>query len=313
MHLRSLWRSHLRSLLPAGLLLVSMAWPAAAQKSVPGMIGKDVEHAARDIWAIWTAPFDAHPRDLLAGLFVLGVGVAMSPIDDEVDRWAVRNEGEWFFDAVKELRKDGSLYGGGSLGPVAGALYITGIITKKQGMRDAILGCGATWLSNNMLRHQVVYRFIGRERPDSTRGRDVNWPAADAGDQYNIKLNDFDGAPWGMHSFPGGHVANIMGCASFFNHRFKWGFAEPVLYAFAGAVWVARLADRAHWMSDQWVGTAFGFAVGKEIAHQQLRRKAARDASASGGGAGAASGPETEGFFVTKRGDDLRVGWQFRF
>jgi hypothetical protein len=295
----------------AGVLLVSVASPAAAQKSVTGMIGKDIEHAARDIWAIWTAPFDASSRDLAAGIFVLGVGAAISPFDDETDRWFVRNaDSRLFTDVLEPFRKDGALYGGGMLAPVAGAAYVVGIITKKQGVRDAILGCGVTWLSNNMLRHQVLYRFIGRERPDSTRGRDVNWPAAESGDQYNIQLQGFDGAPWGMHSFPGGHIANIMGCASFFGHRFKWGFVEPVLYGVAGAVFVARFADRAHWLSDQWVGTVFGYAIGKEVAHQQLRRQAARNAAAAGG---ASSAAPTDGFYFVKRAEDMRVGWQLRF
>jgi PAP2 superfamily len=295
----------------AGALLVSVASSVAAQKSVTGMIGKDLEHAARDIWAVWTAPFDASSTDLAAGIFMLGVGAAISPLDDDTDRWFVRNADSWLFtDALKEFRKDGALYGGGALGPVAGAAYVVGIITKKQGVRDAILGCGVTWLSNNMLRHQVLYRFVGRERPDSTRSRDLNWPAAEPGDQYNIQLNGFDGAPWGMHSFPGGHVANILGCASFFNHRFKWGFAEPVLYAIAGAVFVARFADRAHWLSDQWVGSVFGYAIGKEVAHQQLRRQAARNAAAAGG---ASSAVPTDGFYLVKRAEDVRIGWQLRF
>jgi hypothetical protein len=294
----------------ASALLAGAGESAAAQKAVPAMIGKDIEHAARDIWAVWTAPFDASGPDLLTALMVLGVGTAMSPIDDDVDRWAVRNRDSRFFtDVLKPFRKDGDLYGGGMLAPVAGAAYVVGIITKKQGMRDAILGCGATWLSNNMLRHQIIYRFIGRERPDSTRGEDANWPQAEPGDQYNFQLNDFDGAPWGMHSFPGGHIANIMGCASFFNHRFKWGFVEPILYGVAGAVLLARTADRAHWASDQWVGTVFGFAVGKEVAHQQLRRKAARDAAAANG-IGAAP---NDGLYFVKGVDDVKVGWQFRF
>jgi hypothetical protein len=308
MKLRSYWRSRSRSLLLAGALLVSAALPAAAQKSVPGMIGKDIEHGARDIWTVWTSPFDAHPRDLLTALLVLGVGVAVSPLDDDLDRWTVRNMDNPLFDAVEPFRKDGALYGGGVLAPVAGAAYVVGIITKKQGVRDAILGCGATWLSNNVLRRQLLYRFVGRERPDSTRGRDVNWPAAEPGDQYNIQLNGFEGAPWGMHSFPGGHIANILGCASFFNHRFKWGFLEPVLYGVAGAVLVARTADRAHWISDEWVGSVFGFAIGKEIAHQQLRRQAARNASA----AGASLAPK-DGLYFVKGAEDVRVGWQFRF
>jgi hypothetical protein len=293
MELRSHRRSRFHSLGWALLLLVAAAGPVAAQKSVFGMIGKDIENAGRDMGAVWLSPFDASARDLLAGIFVLGLGAAVSPADDDIDRWAVRNANSSAFDVLDPVRKDGFLYGGGVLAPVAGAAYVVGIVTKKQGWRDAVMGCGATWLSNNILRHQVLYRFIGRERPDSTRGRDLNWPAAEPGDQYNIKLNDWDGAPWGMHSFPGGHIANIAGCASFFTNRFDWGLVEPVLYVFTGAVYVARLVDRAHWNSDQVVGTAFGWAIGREIAHRQLRREAARRAATANGSASAAP---TDGF-----------------
>jgi hypothetical protein len=311
MELRSHRRSHRRSLLAAALLLLSAAGPAAAQKSVLGMIGKDIEHAGRDFAAVWLAPFDARAQDLAAGIFVLGLGAAVSPADDDIDRWAVRNANSSAFDVLEPVRKGGFLYSGGALAPVAGAAYIIGIVTKKQGWRDAIMGCGATWLSNNTMRHQVLYRFIGRERPDSSRGREANWPAAQPGDQYNIKLNDWDGAPWGMHSFPGGHIANIAGCASFFTNRFDWGFVEPILYVFTGAVYVARLVDRAHWNSDQVVGTAFGWAIGREVAHRQLRREAARRATTANGSASAA--PPSDGLYLTRTSDDVRVGWQIRF
>jgi hypothetical protein len=311
MELRSRWRSLSRTLV-ASVLLFLAASQAEAQKSVTGMIGKDVEHFGRDIWAIWTAPFDASGKDLLAGLAVLGFGAAISPIDDEVDRWSVRHKDNWLFKAVDPFRKDGDLYGGGVLAPVAAGAYVVGIITKNQSVRDAITGCGATWLSNNVLRRQVLYRFIARERPDSSRGKIANWPEAEPGDQYNIKLTGFEGNEWGMRSFPGGHIANILGCASFFNHRYKWGYLEPVLWTVAGAVWVARTADRAHWTSDQWVGSAFGFAVGREIAHRQLRRKAEREATTAGA-SGAAGPAPRDGLYFVKSSEDMRVGWQIRF
>jgi hypothetical protein len=319
MRLRSHWRSHSRSLLLAGLLLVAAASSAAAQKSVPGMIGKDIEHMARDIWAVWTAPFDADPRDLLAGLFIVGAGVAISPVDDDVDRWAVRNADGSFFDALEPFRKDGVLYGGGRLAPVAGALYVTGIIIKNQKLRDGITGCGATWLSNNVLRRQVLYRLVGRERPDPTRG-EAPPPGAEPGEQYRFDIpnNNIDPTTnddWGWNSFPGGHIANIMGCASFFNNRFHFGFVEPVLYAVVGAIWMARTADRAHWTSDQLVGTVFGYAVGREVAQRQLKREAARAATTTAGGAGGAaalSGP-AEGLYLVKSGETVRLGWQLRF
>ena len=310
MELRSRWRCQAHWIKVTCLLVAVAAPPAAAQeKSVPGMIGKDIEHAARDIWAIWTAPFDAHPRDLLAGLMIVGAGTAISPIDDDVDRWVVRNANSSFFDALEPFRKDGVLYGGGRLAPVAGGVYVVGIITKNQKLRDAITGCGATWLSNNVLRRQVLYRLVGRERPDPSRGENPP-PAADPGDQYRFDIPNDGG--WGWNSFPGGHIANIMGCASFFNNRYHLGFVEPVLYAVVGAIWMARTADRAHWTSDQLIGTVFGYAVGREIALRQLRREAARAAAATAAGA-AAVPAATDGLYFVRTRDAVRVGWQLRF
>src|SRR5687767_4672825 len=101
MELRSRWRSYSRTLLLAGVLFVGAGSHAAAQKAVPAMIGKDIEHFGRDLWAIWTSPFDASAHDLLGALAVLGVGAAISPIDDDVDRWVVRNKENWLFNAVE--------------------------------------------------------------------------------------------------------------------------------------------------------------------------------------------------------------------
>jgi len=316
MKLRSRWRSRLRTLVLAVLLLAVGVWPAAAQKAVLPMIGKDIEHMARDIWAVWTSPFDAHPHDMLTGLFVLGAGVAISPIDDDVDRWAVRNADASVFDVLEPFRKDGVLYGGGRLAPVAGALYVTGIITKNQKLRDGVTGCGATWLSNNVLRRQVLYRLVGRERPDPTRGN-APPPGADPGEQYRFDIPNNNTDPvtnddWGWNSFPGGHIANIMGCASFFNNRYNLGFVEPVLYAVVGAIWMARTVDRAHWTSDQLVGTVFGYAIGREVAHRQLKREAARAVPAAAGGAAALPAP-AEGPYFVRTGEGVRVGWQLRF
>jgi membrane-associated phospholipid phosphatase len=303
------FRSYLRSLSFSGALLVCSAWPVLAQKSVFGMIGKDLENAGRDVLAVWTSPFDARPNDYLSTVFLIGSAVAISPIDDDVDRWAVRNANSSLFDALEPFRKGGSLYGGGRLVPAVGALYVAGIITKKQGLRDAVTGCGATWASNHVFRRYVLYQLVGRERPDPTRGENPP-PAAEPGEQYRFDIpNDGD---WGWNSFPGGHIANIAGCASFFNNRFKMGFVEPVLYAVAGAIWIARTADRAHWQSDQLLGTVMGYAIGKEVAHRQLKREAARAAATANGTSGAATSP-ADGLYYVKRGDVVRLGWQLSF
>jgi membrane-associated phospholipid phosphatase len=79
-----------------------------------------------------------------------------------------------------------------------------------------------------------------------------------------------------MRSFPAGHFANALACATFWNERFHLGFAEPLLYALAGTVGVGRLADRAHWTSDTMLGGILGFAVGREVAKRSLERQQER-------------------------------------
>jgi membrane-associated phospholipid phosphatase len=75
-----------------------------------------------------------------------------------------------------------------------------------------------------------------------------------------------------MRSFPAGHFANAVSCATFWNERFKLGVAEPILYVLAAAVGVGRTADDAHWFSDHIIGGILGYAVGREIARRSLRR-----------------------------------------
>ena len=76
-----------------------------------------------------------------------------------------------------------------------------------------------------------------------------------------------------MRSFPGGHFANVLGCATFWSKRFNLGIAEPLLYGVATAVGIGRMADGAHWLSDQIIGGILGYAIGNEIARRSLARK----------------------------------------
>ena len=55
------------------------------------------------------------------------------------------------------------------------------------------------------------------------------------------------------------------------------GVLEPVLYASALGISVARMTDRRHWASDTWVGMAAGYAMGRSIAARYARREARRE------------------------------------
>src|SRR5215213_11936107 len=93
-------RRSIRALFAA---LVANLGPDASlgAQSVGKMALDDVTNAARDFGAIWVAPFRGSGKDYLIAGAVLGGAAALSPLDDDVDRWAVRNRERGVLDAIK--------------------------------------------------------------------------------------------------------------------------------------------------------------------------------------------------------------------
>lgn len=294
-------------------LVAGMAHEARAQ-SVVQIVGSDVKHAAQDFAAIWTSPLRGSGKDYLIVAGVLGAAALVSPLDDEVDRWAVDNEDKGFLKAIAPFRRGGDLYSINKAAPYVAGLYVIGVATKHEGIRDGIFGCLAAYGANTTIRHQVVYRLIGRDRPETQKDvpeGGTPTPPAQHGDQYDFRVPS-DG--WGDHSFPGGHIATMTTCASFLSHRFEMGLVEPVLAGLVGVMGVGRIADRGHWMSDQVVGAAFGYAIGREVARRQLKRRSEAAAKAASGAAidteASATGAPYMGY---DRNGATRLGWQVTF
>jgi membrane-associated phospholipid phosphatase len=78
------------------------------------------------------------------------------------------------------------------------------------------------------------------------------------------------------------------------------GVVEPAIWAMAGAVGLARTLDRAHWASDQLIGAAFGYAVGRQIALRSKRRRADRRSAETS---------NHSGLFVSPQRGALKLGW----
>lgn len=300
----------------AALLVGAAQVNEARAQSVVQILGADFKNAAKDFAAVWTSPLRGTAKDYLIVGGVLAGAAAVSPLDDEVDRWAIRNRDRGVLDAIRPFRRGGSLYSINELGPYVAGLYVAGVAFNHRGIRDGIMGCASAYLANTTIRHQVVYRVIGRDRPETQKnpndpGRTPT-PPAQQGDQYDFNIPS-DG--YGQHSFPGGHVATMATCASFLSHRFEMGYVEPVLVGLVTVMGVGRLADRGHWLSDQVVGTAFGFAVGREVAGRQLKRRARARAAAAGDTTSRSTSDARSAPFTGVGAPDgsMLLGWQFRF
>ncbi|HYC51384.1 MAG TPA: phosphatase PAP2 family protein [Gemmatimonadaceae bacterium] len=246
------------------------AAPGVGAQSVGRMLESDVRNLAKDVGAVWASPFDSKGRDWLAVAGVAALtGVSMFA-DEPVERWARDGDSLSSLQFLDPLRRGGVLFSGKYIVPPVAAAYILGIALKNQGLRDGVLGCGASWLAQSPVR-KGVYRLVGRQRPETSPDDAQNWVVPN-------KPSEQDD-PWQYRSFPAGHFANAMGCAAFLNNRFDMGWGGPAIYAVALGVGMGRLLDHAHWTSDTVLGGALGYAVGREIGRRSLAREMARSAN----------------------------------
>lgn len=282
-----------------GALLAALPATVPAQ-SVGRMVGYDVLHAGGDIVGTWAAPFHSTARDWLGAGAVLALSAAVSPLDDDIDRWFLDHQKDAIFSPLKEFREGGHAFAGSTITPAAIGVYIIGIATKNRSIRDGVWGCVASYASESVIRSQVMYRLVGRLRPDSIRGDHVQVPSEE-GDQYKFSFPG--GNAWGKHSVPAGHVANVAACASFLSHRFKNPYVTIPAYAIVAGVGVGRLVDRRHWTSDTVLGALFGYAAGKEVALRS-RERLHRDEGGGNGGGELLLGPSDRG---------MVIGWHLTF
>jgi membrane-associated phospholipid phosphatase len=284
-------------------MAVALAHAPAEAQSISTMLGNDVRNSVGDAWDVWTSPLRGQPRDWLTAAGIIAVSAAVSPIDDNVDRWAVARDNDGAFEALKPFRQGGVAFSGTTIAPVALGVLVVSLATKSEPMQEALFGCATAYGASSAVRTFVIYPLVARTRPDP-RSPEGPPPPATAGDQYHFS---FPGTTdWGGHSLPGGHIANVVACAEFLTSRFQMGFVEPALWALSGGIALARILDRGHWTSDQVIGAAFGYAVGREIALRSKRRASHK------AGQRATAGPDAA-LFIAPSSSGMKFGWNRAF
>jgi membrane-associated phospholipid phosphatase len=250
-------------MLSALLACAAAAAPAAAQDR---SVGEDMKNVLRDARFIVGAPTHATSDDLVTAGALAAVAGSLLFVDEPIQRWLQTDP--FVARAIRPFDEDGPVAIMGRtwffLLPMSAALYTAGHAFDSDNLRDAGLGCMTSNLTTTLPR-TLTALLIGRQRPLVNRGA------------FEFELLAF--GPWEQRSFPGGHASNIMSCASFFNHRFDMGIAGPAIWVLAGGVGTARILDDAHWTSDTFVGMAYGYSVGRNIALRSSERRDAREAA----------------------------------
>ena len=246
-------------------------WPTVAACQLRAdSAWKDFRRLGGDIWGVWTSPAHATARDLEGIGAAAALTGAAAFADEPFHRWITNNPNAWPVRLLHPLREAGrfpiyELGSGQYLLPISGALYLAGAASHSRGLRDAGLGCATAHLTSAGAR-EIVYLLLSRDRP-----------RVSPDDPFRFH---FPGTrDWNQHSFFSGHIANSMGCASFFAHRFRLHAAEPVIYTLVSAIGVGRVLDGRHWLSDTAVGALFGYATGRTISARMLARERSAIAS----------------------------------
>lgn len=253
--------------------------PAGAQSALE-ILWADLGNVPGDLLHVWSAPARIGSDDLPPLAMFTGGTLLVAANDAAIEEWVDAHEGTAAIAALEPFRSEHALLselGRNHIimrGMAAG--YALGLIGGWDWLREASFGCALGNTANGLVR-KVAYRTVTRLRPSASD------------DPYSF---DVPGGEWEAHSFFGGHAANAFTCASFFAHRWDLGAAEPVVWALASGVALARVPEDAHWASDTLIGIAFGYFVGRTIAERYAARGAETGGDeASGGTAGGTATP----------------------
>ena len=118
------------------VLVLCLARGATAQStSMAGMIGTNLKHSVGDAWAVWTAPARGEVTDWSIAAGVVALSAAISPFDDNIDRWAFKHRNDRVFKVLKPFRTGGVLFAGKTLTPIALGTLAVAVLSKNQSMQ----------------------------------------------------------------------------------------------------------------------------------------------------------------------------------
>lgn len=143
--------------------------------------------------------------------------------------------------------------------PALGIMYGIGAIVKNDKARyTALKGVEAFALA--FVFDQVLKQLTHRHRPyQDDPPNPYIWEGP-----FNMPSNS---------SFASGHAANAFAVATVIATAYSKTVWVPVLcYTFAGLVAASRVYQNDHWFSDVFIGSAIGFAIGRTIMNNHIKK-----------------------------------------
>jgi membrane-associated phospholipid phosphatase len=230
------------------LACVLAAAPGGFAQDTPRTFAKDILHDQKQIW---TSPFHINVRNARWWLILGAATGALMATDHRTSQLLPNSADQMAYS--RGVSRLGGIY---TLIPIAGGLYLGGILTGQSKLRDTGF-LGGEALLDSLIVGEVLKAATRRQRPLE----------GDGGGHF---FHGSDG-------FPSGHTIDSFALASVIAHEYQGNKAIVVLaYGLATAVGASRFSARQHNASDVMAGATIGWFIGRHVTERRPNGSPAR-------------------------------------
>lgn len=260
------------------LMALFLFYPLAAEDAVKTKENEEKEENQvntpffKSLWQdegrILSSPFRMKGKDFaIWGGVALATGVLIAN-DETIYREVKEFQGKhkWVDDVSSKITNLG--LGQWTLG-AAGAFYLGGLIFKDKKAKETARLTLMTFIHTGIVV-QLGKHLTGRQRPSWNDGTgsgkdDWHWLKGFFNRYKEGQLAKYD-------AFPSGHTITVFGTATVIAEMYKKTVWVPVLcYSLATLCGLSRITEDTHWLSDVFLGTVLGYAIGKYVVKTRNR------------------------------------------
>ena len=200
-----------------------------------------------DAGKLYSAPFHWTGKDWLKTGVIVGVGLGIYSLDDNIQQWSTSHRSKTSQDISSIAEKFGNT---GSTTIALGVTLISGLISQNQKMQDVSLLALKSSLLSGLLA-QTIKNIGHRSRPNSGDSKN-SWHGPSIGGKHK--------------AFPSGHTATAFALATTLSQIYKdkkWVVISA--YSLATVAGLSRIHDNKHWATDVFAGAVLGYFTSKTI------------------------------------------------
>ena len=161
---------------------------------------------------------------------------------------------------------------------IGAAFYLGGALFSDRRARETAGLILATYIHTGLIA-QVGKHLFSRQRPSWDEGQDHWHGPSGFFERYKSgQLSRYD-------AFPSGHTISVMGTATVISEMYRHRpWVGITAYTLAGLCGLSRVTEDTHWLSDVFLSTVLGVAVGKMMVRRHNRMGGVQIMPLLGGG-----------------------------